>query len=243
MQVPSGSIYSEYDLELLRRMAQYGFVRHADQPFRLRSGIESCVYVFGREDLTDHPDLEMLVGRKVAEVVFRDRSVTDRQPCLIGLPTAGTAIAQAAAMVSFWRGAIGEAVPDIEICHRIMRETKKRAHGASQHQGFWVNGRPDLDRHTYWGADNVATDGQTKVDAALRLVEDGYPAYEMPWLIFIDRQQGAVERLRSLGFNRISVALQLLDITFVFGELGLWPKSAVQAVEEEIRAHQLLKEA
>ena len=65
----------------------------------------------------------------------------------------------------------------------------------------------------------------------------------MPWLIFIDRQQGAVERLRSLGFNRISVALQLLDITFVFGELGLWPKSAVQAVEEEIRAHQLLKEA
>jgi hypothetical protein len=47
--------------------------------------------------------------------------------------------------------------------------------------------------------------------------------------------------MEKAGFKRIVVAFKLLDLTFAFGELGLWPKSAVKAVEEEIKAHQLIK--
>ena len=88
--------------------------------------------------------------------------------------------------------------------------------------------------------DGVVTDGASKIEAAKRAVEEqGYP-WNMPCFILVDRQQGAVERLKRLGFERLVVAYNLLDITFAFGELGLWPKSAVQAVEEEIKAHQAL---
>lgn len=241
MHVPSGDHYTKFDLKLLQCLGAYGFVKYSERPYVLESEIPSCVYVFGREDLTDHPGLEWLVGQRIAEVVWRNSELKDRQPCLIGIPTAGTALAQAAAMAS-WLSPDSEKPSRPDICHRIMRERKKLFHGAGEHKGFWVNGRPDLDRHTYWGLDNVATSGRTKIDRARNLIEDGYPAYEMPWLIFIDRQQGALRRLRERGFKRLYVAYNLLDITFAYGELGLWPKEAVRAVEEEIRAHQSKKD-
>lgn len=233
MQVPSGQTFSEFDLKLLRLMAEYGFIRRSERPFRLVSGVESYVYVFGREDLTDHPDLEWFAGRKIAEVVWKESREGAPPACLIGIPTAGTALAQAAAMVS-WQEVLPES--GAIICHRIMREAMKE-HGAHH---TWVNGKPDFIRHTYWMVDNVATDGGSKIRAAEKLMQDGYPAKEMPCLIFVDRQQGAMKRLEREGFQRVVVAYNLLDITYAFGELGLWPKSAVAAVEEEIRAHQFI---
>ncbi|MDP2641944.1 MAG: hypothetical protein Q8P21_01470 [bacterium] len=192
----------------------------------------SNVYVFGREDLTDNPKLEWLIGTKIARVVYSN-SVDDRQPCLIGLPTAGTALAQAAAMASAANGWI---YPRDPIAHRIMREQLK-SHSA--HQG-WVNGRPDHSRQRYWIVDNVATDGATKIEAATKLMADEYPAYQMPVLIYVDRQQGALQRLKNEGFEDVRVVFNLLDLTFAFGELELWPKSAIARVEEEIRAHQFV---
>ena len=63
----------------------------------------------------------------------------------------------------------------------------------------------------------------------------------MPSFVLVDRQQGGIQNMEKAGFKRIVVAFKLLDLTFAFGELGLWPKSAVKAVEEEIKAHQLIK--
>ncbi len=236
MQVPSGRTYAPFDVEVLRRLAVYRFLAHRDQPFKLKSGIMSNVYVFGREDLTDHPDLEWLIGGRICRDIWANTQPGDRQHCLIGFPTAGTALAQSAAMAS-WQLVMAGGAEGSVICHRVMREALK-SHGAHP---SWVNGDPDPERHTYWGVDNVATDGQTKIEGGAKLAEQGYPPIgQMGWYIFVDRQQGAVERLKRLGFERLVVGYRLLDVTFAFGELGLWPKSAVQAVEEEIREHQRL---
>lgn len=239
MQTPSGQIYDALDLAILQLIIEYGFVRRAETPFRLRSGIESHVYVFGREDLTDHPDLEWLIGRKIARLVQENSLPGDKQPCLIGIPTAGTPLAQAAAMVSYHENIrVNPLLPgsaDRVICHRIMREAL-REYGAHPN---WVNGPPQPELHTYWTVDNVVTDGGSKFEAAERLGVSGYSAKEMPSLIFVDRQQGGIQKMEQGGFTRIVVAYGLLDLTFAFGELGLWPKDTVQAVEEEIRAHQL----
>lgn len=230
MQVPSGAVYGKQDLAILLDMAKFGFVRHSETPFKLKSGVPSNVYVFGREDLTDNPQLEWHVGTKIAGIVY-DNTHDARQPCLIGIPTAGNALAQAAAMVSFQLHRLS-----LPIAHRVMREQLKQ-HGA---HSTWVNGRPDLKRQRYWIVDNVATDGGSKKEAAGKLEADGYPAKQMPCLIWIDRQQGAVPRLKAAGFEQVIVAYNLLDITYAFGVMGLWPKSAVAAVEEEIKAHQFV---
>ena len=86
----------------------------------------------------------------------------------------------------------------------------------------------------------MATNGENKLKAAVRAEEDGYPSCQMPCLIWIDRQQGAVPRLQAAGFEKVVVVYNLLDLTFAFSEMSLWPKSAVAAVEEEIKAHQFI---
>lgn len=230
METPSGQVFDKRDLALLELMAKYGFIQRRDTPFKLKSGIMSHVYVFGREDITDHPDLEWFIGRKINRLASEHRLSEDKQPCLIGIPTAGTAFAQAAAMVCY--GETG-----IWICHRIMKEVLKE-HGVHPK---WVNGDPQQEVHTYWTVDNVVTDGKSKFEANDKLRESGYPVEEMPSLVFVDRQQGGIQNMEKAGFKRIIVAYNLLDLTFAFGEMGLWPKEAVKAVEAEIKAHQLLK--
>ncbi len=240
LQVPSGRVLDSLDLRLIDLFVRYGFIRWSEKPFTLNSGVESHVYVFGREDLTDHPDFEWLMGRKIAELVLEDaaRQGDKKQQCLIGLPTAGTALTQAAAMASWSRQSIllGGNHELSLIIHRIMREALK-THGVHPD---WVNGKPQPDIHTYWFVDNVVTGGGTMLEAREKLRESGYPVETMPALVFVDRQQGGIANMQKAGFQNIVVAYNLLDLTYAYGELGLWPKDAVQAVKEEIRAHQLV---
>ena len=234
IRVPSGAVYTLNDIQLLDLMAEYGFVRYGDRPFTLKSGIQSHVYVFGREDLTDNPVLEISVGEKMCQLLHRS-VITKRQVCLIGIPTAGTPFAQAAAMMSALEP--GNLVNGETVCHRIMKE-KPKDHGA--HKG-WVNGAPNPE-HDYWLVDNVATNGDSKIEAQEKIVNDGYPsAADTGIFIWIDRQQGAVDRLTQAGYRRIIVAYQLLDLAFAYGEIGCWPRDTVKKVEGEIRLHQFHK--
>lgn len=234
MRVPSGTFFTEQDLELVRLMGIHKFVDYREEPFTLRSGIKSRVYVSGREDFTDHPELEWAVGRKIAETVMNEHEAhedPDTTPCLIGIPVAGTALAQAASMVSF---AEEITTPHgLLICHRVMREGVKE-YGAHK---TWVQGEPDP-KHVYWTVDNTVTDGGSKIDAAEKLEQSGYDPFKMPSLVFVDRQQGGVQRMEKYGFQNIIVVFYLLDLTFALREMGLWPAGVVESVEEEIRAHQ-----
>lgn len=239
MEVPSGRILEALDLRILQLFAQYGFIRWSDQPVTFRSGVKSRVIIGGREDLTDHPDLEWLVGLKIRDLVLVDARarMDSKQQCLIGIPTAGTALAQATSIVNFaWHRIYKDPQDPPRIIHRIMRQDRK-THGVHPD---WVNGKPQPELHTYWMLDNTVTDGGTKVEARERLDESNYPIEEMPTLVVVDRQQGGIKRMEQAGFSTIVVAYYLLDLTFAFRELNLWPKGAVQAVEEEIKAHPLV---
>lgn len=236
--VPSGKKFEPFDLELLQEARNSRSVVYNDKPFRLKSGIDSNVYVFCRGDLTDNPRLLNMAGHRIAHDVAGHLTLADPQLNLIGLPTAGTALAVATSLASI---EIQKQKTFPLIACRVMREQLKKSHGANNR---WVNGEtdgpPNLKRFLFGTLDNVATDGGTKFEAAERLEQDGYPNKDMLQVIFIDRQQGAVRRLEAAGFKRIVVSYNLLDITYVYGELGLWPKNAVKSVEAEIKAHQFL---
>lgn len=231
IEAPSGQIFHESDIEIFKLMDKCGFICWNDIPFTLISGIESRVYVRGRDDITDHPDFEWVVGCKLAFVVQENSLPDDKQPCLIGIPTAGTSLAQAASMVSYIQRIHVKGLP---ICHRIMKEVLKK-HGDHFN---WVNGEPRTNLHTYWTVDNVITDGRSKLEATNRFSASRYQVTKMPHLIFVDRQQGGVKKIEQAGFARIVVVYRLLDLAFAFGELKLWPKNRVRSVEKEIEAHQ-----
>lgn len=214
---------------LLKAMYTHGFVKWSPTQFTLKSGKQSHVYVFGREDITDNPPLLHVFGREIRNAALlafsRLAPTMSLVPCLIGIPTAGTPLAQAAAMVDFFEGTAN----GTKMCFRIMREAKKK-HGA--HQG-WVNGAPDLAKHLYFTVDNVVTDGQSKVEAAERLLEDGYPAYDMPQVILVARDMRIVPALHTQGFKHVIVLFALRDIINGFAERSYWTKEmAVQALSE-----------
>lgn len=242
MQVPSGRTFDGSDLEFIGYLHRYRSVRFSEQPFRLRSGIESRVYVgLGREDTTDNPGFERAVGWRISCAVAKLMDEAPEDPRwwgLIGIPTAGTVLAQAAVMAAT-PGGYPESVDQLTrvIFHRVMREALK-PHGDNP---TWVNGRPDETRHHYVLLDNTDTDGETKIEHAARLGHDGYAVKNMPLIIVIDRNQGGVRRLKRLGlFERIVVMYNLLDIIFAFGELKLWAPEAVRTIKEEILMTQMV---
>ncbi|HLC44679.1 MAG: hypothetical protein A2722_01775 [Candidatus Doudnabacteria bacterium RIFCSPHIGHO2_01_FULL_50_11] len=238
MQTPSGAVYTHDDLELLKEMATSHFITLSDKPYLLNSGIESRFYVHGRQDLTDHPRLVWMVGEKIATLIAKQTLRADGQPCLIGIPTVGNSFAQAASMVAFREGI--EMPNGKRLCYRVMREVRKD-HGP--HRG-WVNGEPDSGQ-TYWLVDNTLTDGKSKLAATAKLRQDKYPCGSdhpdtYPCLIWIDRQQGGLEKLKAAGFTRLVVAYNLLDVVYAYAELRLWARKSVRMVAEEIRQHKLL---
>lgn len=209
--------------KLVRRIAEIGMIKFAEQPFKLKAGGFSRVYVFGRDDLTENPDVLFAIGQLIANCAneFLDRHGIKGLPCFIGIPTAGSPLATAATRF----GGVS----------RIMREKPKTTYGASECK--WMNSRSNP-LHAYFAVDNVVTDGGSKIEANDRLQEDNYPVYEMVHIVVVDRQQGAVEALRAEGM-RVEVIFNLLDLVWAFGELGLWSRADVAAVEAEITALQL----
>lgn len=230
LSVPSGAAYNDQDLRIVRRMAEVGFLAYSEEPFILKSGIPSHIYVSGRDDLTTNPDLLWTIGRKIAKTVQR-LSDSKRTPVLIGIPFAGQPLASAGSLVSYRDSLLAK--NGMPIGCKLMRAERK-THGAHT---TWVDGgcrRDDL--HVL--LDNVMTNGQSKLEARQRLREDGL-SEGAELVVLVDRQQGGMQRV--LGeFSRVTVLYHLLDLTFALGELDYWPKSLVGAVEEEIRGHQFL---
>lgn len=231
-EVPSGRFFTPEDLELMTGLERIGFIKWREEPFTLKSGILSHVYVFGRNDLTENPTVLLRIGSRIMKQLRyfdyhgKREGYDNSNFCLIGIPTAGTALAIAGSLADV-NGGYAKS--------RVMRE-KKKTYGA---HNTWVEGKPDHTRHQYVLVDNVATDGKSKEEAADKLREDGYEVSQVDCLILVDRQQGAIENLKKIGFRRIHVVYNLLDIAAAFHHIGFWPEDAVRRVEREIRAHQI----
>lgn len=214
-------------------MERYGMLVWTDEPFTLKSGVPSNIYFHGREDVTDNRQLMVKCGQKLGQILGEQIGTSAKQPILIGVPTAANGFA---ASITHWRrNAFG--VP--EAGFRVMREVQKE-HGATGHKGHWVNGRPDIAAHDYATIENVVTSGGSLRQAIERIGEDGYPVQNMSHLVFMDRQQGGVRKLREEGYNIVTI-YKLLDVVWAFTELVLkgWDTDRLAAVEAEIAAHQV----
>lgn len=235
MQVPSGRTLYPVDLDLLREWHRVGLIAYSETPLKLKSGEQSRVYVRAREDLTENPDVLDDTGAAILQKSRRllVANYDNRRPCFLGLPTAGTALADAASLASRDETTLHE-----RAASAIVREVKKD-HGAAEHRGGWfLKYKPEKFR--YFILDNTVRDGETKRIWIQRLLEDGYPAYDLDWMILVDRQQGGVEGMQRLGLKSVIVLYYLLDIVFVYGQLGLWTKEQVAQIEQEIKAHQFV---
>ena len=229
---PSGTVFSEGDVELIRLLGDIGFIKYSKKPFPLKSGVKSHVYVYGREDLTTNVNALWAIGEKVvqtAEAVMR-RERDTRQALFVGLPTAGTPLAQAAAMVDWVKGYFLTPSAFMQ-----MRSIRKLTHGVHE---SWLIGKPDMTKQRLFSVDNVATDGGTKFEMGDRFAEDSIDPLTIDNIILVDRQQGAVRRMIEHGYKKPIVIFNLLDLTFVFGQQGTWPTEAVAQVEKEIAEHQ-----
>jgi orotate phosphoribosyltransferase len=229
MLVPSGRTYDDLDLEIVRGFNQHKVIEWLPERRKLKSGVLSHVYVQGRDDLTYNMELLLKVGDKTLNELDKILDETVLQPCFIGLPTAGTAIAGSIAFADAYMNGYHH------VCWDIMREKKKDTHGKT---GGWVVRPPDHGNYIYFAVDNVVTDGKTKIEADERFREDGFQVDQMHHVIMVDRQQGGIERMRAHGMKHIHVLYNLLDLTFAYRELDLWPAESVAAVENEIREHQ-----
>lgn len=224
--VPSGRYLTASEVSLVRDLGNIGTIAWSTEPITLKSGITSHVYVHGRNELTGRAPVLRKVGYRIwsAGVELQQKYSPDKDMEFIGIPTAGSPLATAASLASTSEHPAG--------C-RTMRE-KVKSHGT---HNSWVDGSPN-DELFFISVDNVVTDGGSKFEAVARLTESGYRTEEMGHIILVDRQQGAIERMKQAGMTRLTVIFNLLDMTYLFGRFGVWPSDAVERVEREIKEFQ-----
>lgn len=210
---------------LATQFERAGLLRWCDEPVQFRGGMRSHAYVGGREDLTENPRLLRYLGHLVARAVWHllPSDAVRRDPCLIGVPVAGSALAAAAALAE-----------GSGMIFRMMRQTKK---GYGNHPK-WVDGRPNPEAHAYVTIDNTITDGASKLETIERLKEDGYPVDDVRHLVLVDRGIGGIERLQRQGV-KIEAMFTVLSIARAFESLGLWTPAQSYKVEQEIETHRL----
>jgi orotate phosphoribosyltransferase len=230
LAVPSGKIFDRLDLRIAKAMAKHSSIKLLDKPKPGVSGVSLWSYVDLRDDLTDCNYFEWLVGRRIAlffrqlaarEKQFKIAVLSGDQLCLIGVPMAGAALAQAASMVSYADSIYFGNQP---ICHRLMREKAKRGE-----PGQWISGPPKVN-HFYCLVDNAITTGYSINVARKRLMKK-YP--EMPCVVLVDRQQGGMAKTA----DTFSI-YDLLDLVYAFWKLGLWTEEQFQKIEQKIRENQ-----
>jgi orotate phosphoribosyltransferase len=231
--VPSGRTFGPKDINLMKDFKPMGLIQWSDEPKILNSGEATRVYVRGRADLTEYPKVMVRAGARIMDALrFPPKGMDSSTFYLVGVPTAGNLLASAA----FASDSVLRSQRGFSTCYNthlgLIRENKK-THGDEDDKG-WVIGKQNNARYRHVLIENTTTTGKGVKEAAERLVEDGYDLSEVDCLIFIERGQGALQAIASLGFRKIVVVYFLQDILFVYGRLGLWPKELVAMAQLDL---------
>ena len=236
-KVPSGRTFGPKDINLMRDFDAMRLITWSEEAKILNSGIPSQLYIRGRSDLTDNPRVMNRVGARLMDALrFPPQGMDHSTFCLIGVPVAGNILTAAAFSSDSMLRREGWRSPEYSTSVRYMRENKK-AHGDENDRG-WVIGKPNYAMHRYVLVENTITSGKGVGIAAARMIEDGYDLSKVDCLIYIDRCQGGLAQIASLGFRRVVVVYYLLDILSAFERLKLWPKELVEKARAEISSHQ-----
>lgn len=231
---PSGAVFTSDDMDLLKQLFHVGFVTWKKEPVVFKSKKTSQTYVRGRQDLTNNPHLlfERLAPR-VVDFVRKKIPIHDgRQHCLIGIPTAGTKLAMAAAAYGYYR----QVRPGI--IYRELRVTKK-THGEDN---TWAVGGPEHSNDVYVTVEQAMSTGSSILEHLGHLKEEGYAVHDMHHLILVDRELGGVENLVAHRFEKVHVLFKLRDIIAALVEMGLWSAERYQILLGEIEEAARLRE-
>jgi orotate phosphoribosyltransferase len=233
MKVPSGATYHNVDLNLMTALARVLFITWSDEPRTLASGLKSHVYVQGREDLTENPDVMELVCHKILHDTKKIMDAADdpRCPRFIGIPHVAYGWTPALVMVDNHERITGRVTTN-----SIMRSALK---GHSERRGKWLAGKPDKLKFRDIVFDNVVTSNGSMEEGVEHLEEDGFKRGELDGMVFVDRQQGGFQRMQKMGLRHSHACYNLLDMAFAFQKLGEWPSDAAERVEREIRTNQI----
>lgn len=225
---PSGELLSPKDNNLIAMMHEHGCVRFFEEPVRLKSGIFSHFYVSTRNEITDHPDLGLMIGGKIAQVVtgYTRKTQPGNTACLIGIPSAGTNLAAAAAYAALHNDTY------CRICYRVIRPRRKK-YGIHK---TWIDGKPNPN-HFYFLVENVATTGTSVINAQKKMIADGYPG-NTPCIILVDRNPNGktASRLQEKSITPIPI-FSLVNIAAALHQKGIWAEEILATAMTEARNH------
>jgi orotate phosphoribosyltransferase len=224
-QAPSGAIFRPTDLTLLSQLYRAGTFAWKPEGVEFKSGKRSRTYVRGRQELTNAPHLLAELGKRVAEFVRERMPIRDgRQHCLIGVPTAGTKLAVAASMHTYYSR------QQSCIIWRELR-TKPKPHGEDK---GWTVGGPEPSKDVYVVIEQAMSTASSIIEYADHLAEDGYSPREMHYVVLVDRELGGIENMRKDGYKHVHRMFILRDIIAALVHMGLWPLERYQELLQEL---------
>lgn len=220
---PSGRTLTRNDLFLIRAMERNKTIEWSDEEVTFNSGFKSHVYLRARNDLSHNLYLLNSIAARIKEVVFSLEHTHGPQWCLIGIPTAGTQLAQATASltydISYGRSAI---------CFSTMRSVLK-THGKDS---MWV-GPPQLERHTPVTVENVVSTAKAYLEHLDHLEQDGYPTRVMHHIAFADWELGGADTLRGAAYKLHTMYL-VRDMLAALVQMDIWPRERYQEMDRRV---------
>lgn len=217
---PSGQILTYPDFVLLAELENIGMIAWSEEEITFHAGFKSHIYVQGRNDLSNNPETLMRLAAQIKENVERLPFTHGPQKCVIGIPTAGTQLAQAVSTLS-WYDRRMHVRPDTQplIAFSSMRSVLK-GHGKNKK---WV-GDADLNKHSYITIENVVSTAAGMIENFEKMRGEGYPIERMHHVMFADWELGGTEALAAGYIYNVHTLYKVRDIVAAYVYLGLWPQ-------------------
>lgn len=229
---PSGRTLTYADFALIREIEAIRMVAWSEKDIPFHSGFLSRVYVQGRNDLSNKPSSLRRVCVRIKEAVEALPFTHGPQKCLIGIPTAGTQLAQGVSMLSDFEEVLHmrpSRVPPI--CFSSLR-SKLKNHGKDGEK--WI-GDADLSSFSYITLENVVSTAAGMLEHFEHLEGEGYPVKEMHHVVFADWELGGMETLHARGIRHVHTLYVMRDVMAALVHMGVWPQERRDEMERRIR--------
>ncbi len=222
------------DEALFCLMAERESIHWDADGFQLSSGLVSvCKADFGRGDVMESPGYLRMLGEKVLDILETSGMLNmGKQICLIGVPTAGMPLAQAASEIHYYHTGTDDVV------FRILRPFVDVDPNDSDRR-LWTHDEPSDEQH-YVLVENVGTTAGNLLSAHSKLREQGYPARDISALLVVDRELSAKRRLwkeARIPKSRVAVGWKITELIArmqSFGFMPDLPSNAVEILQQEI---------
>jgi len=222
-----------HERELFRRMAERNSIHWNSRGLLLNSGLTSvCKVDMGRGDATEAPDFLLMLGEKVLDILEDAGAFKmDKQVCLIGVPTAGVALAQAASDIHYRRTGTAELV------FRMLRPFVS-IDPDDHRRRLWTHDDPSPEQQ-YWILENVCSTAGNLLSAISRLSEHGYAIEQLSVLALTERELNGRQRLQEWGIpeDRIAIGWKITELVGTMQSFGFMPdlpENAVAILQGEI---------